>query len=43
MSVQEFLGYCMIIIIIINTRGQIENLPIENTRFAGRKWLLAGR
>ena len=23
--------------IIINTRGQIENRPIVNTRFAGRK------
>ncbi len=30
------------IIIIINTHGQIENRPIEDTRFAGRKWLLAG-
>ena len=30
-------------IIIINIRGQIENRPLENTRFAGRKWLLAGR
>ena len=29
--------------IIINIRGQIENRPLENTRFAGRKWLLAGR
>ena len=33
----------MLIAIIINTRGQIENRPIVNTRFAGRKWLLAGR
>ena len=29
--------------IIINIRGQIENRPLENTRFAGHKWLLAGR
>ena len=27
--------------IIIKIRGQIENRPLENTRFAGRKWLLA--
>ena len=32
-----------LIIIIIKIRGQIENRSLENTRFAGRKWLLAGR
>ena len=29
--------HTIIMLIIINIRGQIENRPLENTRFAGRK------
>ena len=33
---------CTAHLIIINIRGQIENRPLENSCYAGRKWLPAG-
>ena len=36
-NVPDLLGSVQLSTIIINTRGQIENRPLQNTRSAGRK------
>ena len=37
LSAVQIYEFHILMFIIINTRGQIENRPIVNTRFAGRK------
>ena len=42
MKTRVYVMNVWLLIIIVNTRGQIENRPLENSCRAGRKWLQAG-